>query len=80
MDQKVRAIYRAGAFVVQEPCDIPEGAEVELIVQGPLVIPPEVADLKERARLLKIVTDRMQQNRIPAEARRLTREELHERC
>ncbi len=80
MEQKVRAVYRAGAFILQEPCNLPEGAEVELIIQEPLVLPPEVSDSVEQARILKMVAERMQHNLIPTGASRLTREELHERC
>lgn len=79
MHQKVRAIYRAGAFVLQEPWSFPEGAEVELIVQGPLILSPEVTDPDDRAHLLRIITERMQHNPIPGEAPHLTREELHAR-
>ena len=79
MDQRMRAIYRQGMFVLKELCDIPDESEVELIVQGPLVLPPQESDPVERARLLKNLTKRMQQNRIPLEAPRFTRDELHER-
>jgi len=79
MDQKVRAVYRAGAFVPEEPCDIPEELEVEFIIPGPPLLLPEVTDPVERASLLRLITERMRKNPIPAEARRLTREELHER-
>ena len=79
MCQTVRAIYRAGTFVLQEALDVPDESEVELIVQVPLVLAPKVTDPTEQARLLKVVTRRMQQNPIPAGALHLTREELHAR-
>ncbi|MSS69860.1 MAG: DUF104 domain-containing protein [Candidatus Latescibacteria bacterium] len=79
MYQKARAVYRKGTFIPQEPCNIPEESEVELIIQGPLALPPEITDPEEKTRLLKLVTDRMQQNPIPAGAPYFTREELHER-
>ncbi len=47
-------------------CQLPENSEVELIVQGPVVIPPGVADPQERARIRKRVVERMRQNPIPA--------------
>jgi hypothetical protein len=78
MEQKVRAIYRVGVFVLQEPCDVTEESEVELIIQGPLVLSPEVTGPVEKACLLKIVAERVQQNPIPAGVPCLTREELHE--
>jgi len=34
MAQLVRAVYQDGAFVPEEPCDVPDGMGVELIVQG----------------------------------------------
>ena len=79
MEQKVKAVYRSGIFILQEPLDVPDGSEVELTVQGPLILSHQIADPVERSRLLRIVTDRMQQNPIPTGATRLTREELHER-
>jgi len=79
MYQAAKAIYRAGTLILQEPLDVPEESEVELIIQGPLVLAPKVTDLVERARILQIVTRRMQQNPIPAGAPRLTRKVLHAR-
>jgi len=79
MYQRVRATYHGGAFIPREPFYIRDNSEVELIVQGPLALPPEMTDPAERARLLKVVTERMQHNPIPGGAPRLTRDELHER-
>ncbi len=79
MSQRLRATYQRGAFIPETPCDLPEGAEVELILRGPTILPPEVTEPEERARILARLVDRMQQNPIPAEAPPLTRESLHER-
>jgi len=79
MSQRLRAIYRDGAFVPQTPCDLPEDSEVELIIQGPYLLPPKVKDASARAQILKQIVERMRQNPIPAGAPRLTRDELHER-
>ena len=79
MNYKLKAVYRDGAFVPESPCEFPEEAEVELLVQGPLRLPPTVTDGKERLALLKQVTQRMQHNPIPSGAPRFTRDELHER-
>jgi len=79
MAHKLKAVYQGGVFVPQEPCDIPEGLEVELIIQGPLILPPEVKEDKKRQHILKMVVERMQHNPLPADAPRLTREALHER-
>lgn len=80
MLQKLKAIYYGGAFVPRELCDVPEGAEVELIIQGSPVIHPEVTEPAERVHILRTVVERMQKNPIPVVATRLTREDLHERC
>ena len=79
MTFKLKAIYRKGAFVPETACNLPEESEVELIVQRPLVVPPEISDREERKRLLKEIVARMQQNPVPANAPRFTREQLHER-
>jgi predicted DNA-binding antitoxin AbrB/MazE fold protein len=80
MSQTLKAIYRDGAFIPQTPCDLPEGAEVELTISEPRVTPPKVTDLAEQTRILEVMVARMRANPIPADApRRFTREELHER-
>jgi predicted DNA-binding antitoxin AbrB/MazE fold protein len=79
MAHKVKAVYQRGVFVPEGPCDVPEGAEVELIIQGPLILPPEVKEAKERQHILRMVIERMRQNPLPVDAPRLTREALHER-
>ena len=79
MGLQIRAIYRDRAFLVREPCAVPEGAEVDLIVQGPLVHPPKVPDADERVDILAQLVARMRRNPIPDEAPRWTREELHGR-
>ena len=79
MSQRVRAVYHRGAFIPQTPCDLPEKAEVELIIQGPYLLPPGEMDPKKRARILRRVVERMRQNPFPPGPPRLTRDELHER-
>ena len=79
MPHSVKAVYHKGVFVPQEPCNIPEGLEVELIIQGPLLLPPEIKEAEERKQILRIIVERMQQNIIPTEAPRLAREALHDR-
>jgi hypothetical protein len=79
MSLQLKAVFRNGVFVLQEPCHLPQEAEVNLIVQGPLVVPPAVTDPEERARILAAMTQRMRQNPLPAGAPRFTREQLHER-
>ncbi|HJQ33879.1 MAG TPA: antitoxin family protein [Pyrinomonadaceae bacterium] len=79
MSQTLKAVYRDGAFIPQTPCDLPEGAEVEITVRAPNLIPPKVTDPEERRRLMDELIQNMLDNPIPDNAPRLTREELHER-
>lgn len=75
----MKAVYRDGSFVPREPCGLPEGAEVEIVVQGVPILPAPVTDPAERQRILQALTERMQRHPLPREAPRFTREELHER-
>ena len=79
MTYRLKAVYRNGTFVPETPCDLPEEAKVDLLVQGPVLLPPKVTDAEAKARILKQVTDRMQQHPIVSGAPRYTRDELHER-
>ncbi|MEM4168340.1 MAG: antitoxin family protein [Candidatus Caldarchaeum sp.] len=79
MEQTIKAVYEKGHFVPQEPCDVPEGAEVELILQGPACLSPTVAGTQERARILQEVLEHMVKNPLPVSVKQLTREVLHER-
>jgi predicted DNA-binding antitoxin AbrB/MazE fold protein len=79
MSQRLKAIYREGAFIPQMPCDLPEGAEVEITIHEANFLPPEVTDPEERKRIMSELIQNMLDNPIPANAPRFTREELHER-
>jgi predicted DNA-binding antitoxin AbrB/MazE fold protein len=79
MPQTLKAIYHSGTFVLQVDCDLPEGAEVELIVQSDSVTPPKIADISARQNFLKLLVEKMQQNPIPFNAPSFTRDTLHER-
>jgi hypothetical protein len=79
MVRRLKAIYSGKALIPQEPCDLPEGAVVELIVEGSLSLPPPVTDPDERGRILSGLVERMRRNGLPAGAPRFTREQLHER-
>lgn len=79
MSQRVRAVFQDGVFIPKQPCDLPEGSEVDLTVDDPYTIPPEVTDPVKRAALLKELVRSMRENPIPANAPRFTRDELHER-
>ena len=78
MPNAVKAIYRNGAFILQTACDLPEGSEVELLIQSSQVI-PSIATVEEKQQLLKSLVERMQQNPIPLNAPHYTRDMLHER-
>jgi predicted DNA-binding antitoxin AbrB/MazE fold protein len=79
MNATVNAIYRNGVFVPEDACELPEGAEVRLTVEGPTVIPASVTDPEERRRIRKRIVERMRRHPLAADAPRFTREQLHER-
>jgi hypothetical protein len=79
MTYTTKAIYHQGTFVPETARDLPEGAEFELIVQGPLVASSETTDPEERAQLLGRLAALMSENPFPPTAPRYTRDELHER-
>jgi predicted DNA-binding antitoxin AbrB/MazE fold protein len=79
MSQKIKAVFKKGAFIPEQDCGLPDGSEVELIIEGPRTLTPEVKDPEERKRILKAMIERMKQNPIPADAPRFSRDELHER-
>ena len=79
MTYRMKAVYRGGAFVPETQCDLPEEAEVDLLVQGPLHVRPTVTDPEQRLRVLRQITGRMRQNPLPPDTPRFTRDELHER-
>ncbi|PSB16190.1 DUF104 domain-containing protein [Phormidesmis priestleyi ULC007] len=80
MSYALKAIYRNGAFILQTACDLPEGSEVELLIQAPQIISPPISDAETKKQFLELLVDRMQQNPIPQNAPRFTRDGLHERC
>lgn len=57
MSARMRAVYRHGAFFPEEPCDLPENAEVDLLVEPSRAEPSRAIDSRERARLLREPTD-----------------------
>lgn len=79
MTQALKAVYQNGAFVLRSECDLPEGTEVELLVQSPQIVPPSISDPAAKQRLLKALVEKMQQNPIPQNAPYFTRDMLHER-
>ena len=79
MKRTITATYKGGVFYPDEPCDLPEGATVEVRELANGVRPPLEADPEERKRILKAVADRMMQNPLSQDAPKFTRDELHER-
>lgn len=79
MPYALKAIYRNGAFVLQTACNLPEGAEVELLIQSPLIQSPPISDPDNKQHFLQELIERMQQNPIPLNAPHFTREMLYER-
>jgi predicted DNA-binding antitoxin AbrB/MazE fold protein len=75
----LRAVYRNGVFIPETACDLPEDSQVELTVQGPVVVPASVTDPEQRALIRKQLVERMRRNPVPKDAPRFTREQLHER-
>ena len=79
MNQVIKAVYHNGAFIPQEPCDLPEGAEVEVIVKSSRLLPPEEPDPEKRRQIMKELLEDMRQHPFPENTPRFTREEMHER-
>jgi predicted DNA-binding antitoxin AbrB/MazE fold protein len=79
MNQKIKATFQHGIFVPHQPCELPEGAHVDLWVEGPTALVPEITDPQERAQVLGELIEEIRQHPLGAEAPRLTREELHDR-
>ncbi len=80
MNESFHAVYRNGAFVPLVPCDLPEGTPVEVKVRDrPNILPPLEADPQKREKIKQQLLDRMSNSPLPADAPKLTREQLHER-
>jgi len=78
MPPTLKAVYRNGTFILETACNLPEGSEVELLIQSSSVVSPPISDVESKQRVLKSLISRMQQNLIPLNAPRFTREMLHE--
>ncbi len=77
--QALKAIYRNGTFILQSAFELPEGTEVELLVQSPHVVSPLISGVEVKKQFLKSLVEGMQQNQIPLSAPPFTRDMLHER-
>jgi hypothetical protein len=76
---RIRAVFQDGKFVPVEPCALPESQEVQLIIESPRIIPSAITNPAERAKLMEELVARMKANPLPANAPKLTRDQLHER-
>ncbi|RZM79733.1 antitoxin family protein [Leptolyngbya iicbica] len=79
MPQPLKATYRNGTFVLQTALELPEGSEVELLIQSPQVVSSPIVDVETKRQFLRSLIERMQQNPVPMNAPRFTRDMLHER-
>lgn len=79
MAQTIKATFQNGVFVPQVPCDLPENTEADVVIRNESTMPPLVADVEERKRILARMVERMNANPLPTNAPRFTRDELHER-
>jgi predicted DNA-binding antitoxin AbrB/MazE fold protein len=80
MPPTLKAVYRNGTFILETACNLPEGSEVELLIQSSSIVSPLISDVESKQRFLKSLVLRMQQNLIPLNAPHFTREMLHEAC
>ena len=76
MKHKIKATYKDGEFVLDEPCDFPDGTRVEIYSSSPFVIPPRESDPEKRgegvARFLKSAREN------PLNLRPMSRDEMHD--
>ena len=77
MSPTLKAVYRNGTFILETACNLPEGSEVELLIQSNSVVSPPISDVESKQRFLKSLISRMQQNPIPLNAPHFTRQMLH---
>jgi predicted DNA-binding antitoxin AbrB/MazE fold protein len=78
MTEKLRAIYRDGAFIPQVPCQLPENAEVELTVQRHQSMTPEVMDSEARKQILHLLLQRMRQTTLMGHSRHFSQDNFSE--
>ena len=79
MIQRIRAVYRDGHLVPDQALELPDESIVEVTIDGPILIPPQITDPVEREKRMRALLERMKGNPLPTDAPRFTREELHER-
>jgi predicted DNA-binding antitoxin AbrB/MazE fold protein len=61
MSQKVKAIYRNGAFLPQSSYSLPNNTEVELVIKCCSGLHTDIVDPETRKEILKTLLQRMRQ-------------------
>ena len=79
MKRTKTATYRGGVFHPDEPCDLPEGAMVEIRQLPSGAVPPLETDPAVRRRIMSELVKSMTENPLYLSSPRFTRDELHER-
>ena len=79
MSATLKAVYHKGKFVLSRPLDIPDGTEMEITVNEPLLMRPVISSPEEKRLSLHSIVQRMRSNPIPHNAPCFTRDQLHER-
>jgi len=79
-NHRIRATFHAGTCVPHQPYELPEGANVDLLIENPTLLPPQVSDPQERARRSSELVENIRRHPLTVDASHLTREELHDRC
>ena len=79
MIRHLKAIFRGGMFIPQEPCHLPEETSVDLTVEQLPRRQPVITSPSARQEILIRLIERMKENPIPEAAPHFTRDELHER-
>ena len=46
MPLTLKAVYRNGTFILETACNLPEGSEVELLIQSSSIVSPPISDVE----------------------------------
>ncbi len=77
--QRVHAVFTNGAFVPNEPYDLPEGTEVDLFISTEGRMEEPLAPPQDRGQIMARLIERMSSEKLSPDAPRFTRDELHDR-
>jgi hypothetical protein len=73
------AVYRDGKLELLTPCDLPQGAQVSVMIEERGLEAALQADVERRREIRRAAVEHMMASPLSPDAPRLTREELHER-